>query len=369
MAKTNFFWDDLEDNVIEEYGDDGNTVAEYTTEPDHLGNVISQHRDSQTTLSHYDVQGSVIAATNASQQVTDTFAYSAFGEVTERTGTTELPFQFLGQEGYYRDRFTEQYRIRRREYEAVSSRWLSEDPRPTGLSNGSSYKYCENNPTNLFDPSGMIPTGPTTIPSLNPVCQVQLACARIGPGIGPKHCGLEIKDRHGIARFHVPFGQTCRIIDGRVTVEWVFSERNYYVVASWGDSSGWLCQCVRATVDAINRNHVNMPYSPIPYNKCFPQGGSYSTCNSNYTTHCLMKSCGIDFRNWIPFFKPVGWNYRMTECLSSHLEEYRDSPVDVGDIGEKKCKCVCDLSVPIDEGWCADSSTAQRLSDRVFVEF
>ena len=34
---------------------------------------------------HYDAQGSTLAVTDDNQTVTDTFAYSAFGEVTERT--------------------------------------------------------------------------------------------------------------------------------------------------------------------------------------------------------------------------------------------------------------------------------------------
>jgi YD repeat-containing protein len=42
---------------------------------------------------HYDAQGSTLAVTDDDQNVTDTFAYTAFGEVTERTGTTEVPFQ------------------------------------------------------------------------------------------------------------------------------------------------------------------------------------------------------------------------------------------------------------------------------------
>ena len=45
MAVTNYFWDPIEDNVIKEYDDNGNTTARYTTEPtttslsDRLGNV------------------------------------------------------------------------------------------------------------------------------------------------------------------------------------------------------------------------------------------------------------------------------------------------------------------------------------------
>src|SRR5688500_1645427 len=48
MVAVNYDWDELEDNIDEEYDDAGVTVAEYTTEPARFGNVIGQRRRSQT---------------------------------------------------------------------------------------------------------------------------------------------------------------------------------------------------------------------------------------------------------------------------------------------------------------------------------
>ena len=42
MAKTYLFWDPLEDNVVRETDEAGVVTAEYTTEPEQYGNVISQ---------------------------------------------------------------------------------------------------------------------------------------------------------------------------------------------------------------------------------------------------------------------------------------------------------------------------------------
>lgn len=42
MTIVNYDWDEDEDNIVEEYDDTGATIAEYTTEPDLFGNVISQ---------------------------------------------------------------------------------------------------------------------------------------------------------------------------------------------------------------------------------------------------------------------------------------------------------------------------------------
>ena len=41
MVAVNYDWDELEDNIDEEYDDAGIAVAEYTTEPGQFGNVVS----------------------------------------------------------------------------------------------------------------------------------------------------------------------------------------------------------------------------------------------------------------------------------------------------------------------------------------
>jgi RHS repeat-associated protein len=129
--------------------------AEYTAEPGLYGNIISQNRGGVESQYHYDAQGSTLAVTDDNQNVTDTFAYSAFGEVTERTGTTEVPFQYIGQKGYYRDSLTAQYLVRRRAYEPQRARWNARDPAGelgfSGLGHrlprsSSLYGYCDNNP-------------------------------------------------------------------------------------------------------------------------------------------------------------------------------------------------------------------------------
>lgn len=125
MPVVNYFWDEDEDNVIEENDDAGETVATYTTEPTLYGNIISQHRDGQTSYFHHDGVGNTVAVTNDNGDVTDTRAYSAFGEITESSGTTEFPYQYVGKKGYYWDEDFGNYYVRARCYEpriAVSVR-------------------------------------------------------------------------------------------------------------------------------------------------------------------------------------------------------------------------------------------------------
>ena len=45
---------------------------------------------------HHDAIGSVVALTNNNAALTDTYSYTAFGEVRERTGTNTQPYQYVG---------------------------------------------------------------------------------------------------------------------------------------------------------------------------------------------------------------------------------------------------------------------------------
>ena len=156
MPVVNYLWNPLNDNIVREFDDEGNTIADYTTESGLHGNVISQRRDGQDSVYHYDGQGSTLALTNANGDVTDTYAYNAFGEVTARTGSTVNPFQYIGQKGYYRDAETGEYDVRQRPLQALRGRWLSLDPiRPAAFKSG--YEYCSNRPLVEVDPSGFWP--------------------------------------------------------------------------------------------------------------------------------------------------------------------------------------------------------------------
>jgi RHS repeat-associated protein len=149
---TYFFWDEVEDNVIREYDDNNNTIAHYTTEPTLYGRVISQDRGGDVRHYKYDGQGNTVALTDNSGNVTDTRKYSAFGEVTESSGTTDIVFLFGGQSGY--QTCTRGLSIRRRQYNQLSGRWSSLDPLIT-VASQNLYCFVINNPVNFEDPSGL----------------------------------------------------------------------------------------------------------------------------------------------------------------------------------------------------------------------
>jgi RHS repeat-associated protein len=155
VAKTCFFWDELEDNIVEEFNESGVTIADYTTEPDLYGNVISQHRSGQSSFLHHDALGSVLTVTDESQNITDTRAYSAFGETTEASGGTVFPFHFVGENGYYAEEVSRTSIARRRCYQPVLARWVCPDPRHFSAGDGNLYRYVGSNPSSFIDPSGL----------------------------------------------------------------------------------------------------------------------------------------------------------------------------------------------------------------------
>jgi RHS repeat-associated protein len=93
-------------------------------------------------------QGSAVALTDGSGNVTQSYGYKPFGELTN-SPTDSNPFQFTGRENdgtglmYYRARY----------YVPQWGRFLSEDPVGVDVT-GNPFVYCGNNPVNGTDPSG-----------------------------------------------------------------------------------------------------------------------------------------------------------------------------------------------------------------------
>ena len=155
MAKTKYIWDPISDNVLMEKDDNGDTQASYTYLPESHGDLISQHRSGETSFYHFDGQRSTRALTDGSENVIDTYTYSAFGENVSITGTTTNPYRYVGEKGYYFDEETEDYYVRRRTYGPAIGRWMSPDP-TTFLDGVNFYRYASNDPLSTLDSSGLI---------------------------------------------------------------------------------------------------------------------------------------------------------------------------------------------------------------------
>lgn len=126
---------------------------------------ISESRAGVTKFAHTDRLGSTSRLTNASQTVTDTRSFDAFGMTLASSGTTPTPFDFAGDWGYQMDAESGLQLLGHRYYDASTGRFLTRDPIKDGRN---WYGYCGNNPLRWVDPHGLeritLPSNPTGLP-------------------------------------------------------------------------------------------------------------------------------------------------------------------------------------------------------------
>ena len=138
-------------SVVEEYN--GTTLA---ARYDYGGDLLRMDRTSPASVSYYlyDGLGSTRQLVNTGGAVTDTWGYSAFGEMAAHTGTTANPFLFNAQQF---DGASGNYFLRARYYDQSTGRFISQDPfegvdnNPISLHR---YFYTADDPVNYTDPGG-----------------------------------------------------------------------------------------------------------------------------------------------------------------------------------------------------------------------
>jgi RHS repeat-associated protein len=116
------------------------------------GGLARQVRGTGASYYQYDGLGSTRQLTDASQAVTDTTSYDAWGNVLSSSGTTANPFKYVGSLGYYADADNGLMLLGARYYGAGVGRFWSVDPIRDTLN---WYACVRNNPANGVDPTGM----------------------------------------------------------------------------------------------------------------------------------------------------------------------------------------------------------------------
>jgi RHS repeat-associated protein len=152
---THSLWDEASQygDVILETDGDGDVLASYV-----LGgmNLLSQTHAGETSYFSRDALGSTRALTDASGTVTDTYSYTAFGELFAQTGSTTNRYLFTGQQY---DPATGLYSMRARYYDPSVGRFLTRDTFPVNYNDPvelNRYGYVANDPVNAIDPTGML---------------------------------------------------------------------------------------------------------------------------------------------------------------------------------------------------------------------
>ena len=128
---------------------DGNTTVYYTRGFE----LISRREGSAASYYVYDCGLSVRALTNEAGTVTDTLVFDAFGNETGRTGTTDNPYGFQGEE----QDSTGLYYLRARYMDPATGTFTTMDTYGGRMSDPMSlhkYLFANSNPVMYSDPSG-----------------------------------------------------------------------------------------------------------------------------------------------------------------------------------------------------------------------
>jgi len=151
---TRYVWDG--ETVLLENDGLGNLRATHTLRPFGFGEELYQRKDGVDHFYLYNDLGSTERLMTGSS-TSDTYTYDAFGQVISSTGSTLNRLLFVGREGYMYEPNMALYYVRQRWYDASQGRFLTLDPIGGGEILPNFYLYCQSNPVNLIDPSGLDP--------------------------------------------------------------------------------------------------------------------------------------------------------------------------------------------------------------------
>ncbi len=146
-ATTSYLYDG--DNVIMEYDQTGAMARRFVYGP-MIDEPVCMITPSARYYYHADALGSVVALSDTSGNLAETYAYSPFGK-TNGSSTLGNPYLFTGRR---LDSESGLYYYRARHYDAQEGRFVQPDP--IGFEGGINlYAYCLNNSVNLVDPYGL----------------------------------------------------------------------------------------------------------------------------------------------------------------------------------------------------------------------
>ena len=118
------------------------------------GRLLAQvQTNGVVRIAHSDELGRVLALTDNTGSLTDEFVYQPYGRLIARTGSSDLPFAYMGDYGVW-NAGNGLYLTRHRAYDANLMRFLQADP--IGLNGGYNlYAYGEGNPIIYVDYLGL----------------------------------------------------------------------------------------------------------------------------------------------------------------------------------------------------------------------
>ena len=136
---TSYLYDS--EDIIAEYDGAGNVRAKYTHGPG-IDEQLAVRKDATNYYYHADGLGSIVAVTNASGTVAQTYSYDSFGNITI-SGSIAQPYTYTAREY---DAETGLYYYRARYYDPKAGRFITRDPISFNGGDVNLYAYVQNNP-------------------------------------------------------------------------------------------------------------------------------------------------------------------------------------------------------------------------------
>ena len=118
--------------------------------------LIGEETNGSFKVYHFDYRGSTVAITDINGNVTDRFEYDTYGELTSRTGSSDVIFLYNGRDGVVTDTNGLIY-MRARYYSPELRRFVNADILAGDITNAvtlNRYAYANANPVSMIDPKG-----------------------------------------------------------------------------------------------------------------------------------------------------------------------------------------------------------------------
>ena len=136
--------------MAEELDSGGNLVTHFTQGAG-IDEALALTGTGGTYFYHADGLGSITSLTDSTGNLSASYVYDSFGQLTASTGSITNPFHYTGREF---DAETGLYDYRARYDDPSSGRFISEDPVRFDQG-GNFYTYVSSHPTDLMDPTGL----------------------------------------------------------------------------------------------------------------------------------------------------------------------------------------------------------------------
>jgi RHS repeat-associated protein len=137
-------------NILYEYNA-SNTITKRYTHNLTIDDPLGIETGGKLYAYHKDTLGSIRTITDSTQKTVNTYTYDSFGTTTQ-TGTLVQPYSYTARE---LDKETNLYYYRARTYDPGIGRFIQRDPLSFAAGDVNLYRYVQNNPVNLTDPTGL----------------------------------------------------------------------------------------------------------------------------------------------------------------------------------------------------------------------